>query len=124
LTTFLLDENLPRRLAEGLRLCTFDVYAVGDGSGPPTGSTDEEVVAWCLQHAAVLVTADAGRKNPEMVNLLRARAVRVMLVPMGMPPRDFVTAFVSRHPRVAEDAARGRACRYRMGKNGRLSKYP
>jgi hypothetical protein len=58
-----------------------------------------------------------------MVQLLRTRNVRCLMVPNSMSPREFVTHFVARHPRIEEDADRRRACRYRMGPGGRLTPY-
>lgn len=125
MVAFLFDENVPQRsdLARGLTLCTFEVFAVGDPPAPPRGSGDETVVDWCVGRQAVLVTADHGKKNREMMPLLRGRSVRVLLVPPGMTAREFVIQFVRRNARIEDDAARRRACRYRMGRNGGLSAF-
>lgn len=117
-----MDENLPAQVAQGLTLCTYRVHAVGDPGAPPRESTDEQVVQWCIDRRAVLITLDRGRKNPEMLALIRARNVRVILAPRGTAARDVVRLFANRHDRIEDDARRGRACRYRLGSGGRLSR--
>ena len=87
----------------------------------PARASDEEVVQWCIDRRAVLITLDRGRKNPEMLELIRARNVRVILAPRGTSARDIVRLFALRHDRIEDDARRGRACRYRLGPGGRLS---
>jgi predicted nuclease of predicted toxin-antitoxin system len=121
LVRFLLDENLPPSAARGLTLCTYEVDAVGDAGAPPKGSSDEDVVDWAVQNSAVLITIDRGRKNREMLRLIRTRNVRVVLAPRGTSARDLVRLFARHHDTIEQDAERNRACRYRLGKQGGLS---
>jgi predicted nuclease of predicted toxin-antitoxin system len=121
---FLLDENLPPAFAQGFRLLGLDVLSVGDAGAPPRGSTDQAIVDWCIQNDRVLVTRDRGRKNREMINLLRQTNVSVVLLAQGTSNEQFVRQFVRRYDRLMDELAaalrRGGAQRRRMSANGRL----
>ena len=121
---FLLDENLPSRFAEGFTLLGLDVAAVGRPGAPPKGSLDRAVVDWCVNNEAVLVTKDRGRKNREMIELIRTTRVSVVMVPEKMTLDEFVRQFVRRYDSMFTDALRainrGGSYRRRMTAGGRI----
>jgi hypothetical protein len=123
---FLLDENLPKRFAEGFTLLALEVKAIGQADTPTTGSSDAAVVQWCLDNDYVLVTKDRGRKNREMIELIRTTRVSVVMIPDRMPLPDFVRQFIRRYDGMRSDAeratARGGSFRRRMSAAGRLER--
>jgi hypothetical protein len=57
-----------------------------------------------------------------MLELIRVRNVRVVLAPTGTTARDIVRLFSRHYDTINDDALRGRACRYKLGKRGGLSR--
>ena len=55
---FLIDENLPPKLADFLRSLGYTASAVRDIG--LTGSSDEAIVAWAKTHSHIVVTRDIG----------------------------------------------------------------
>ena len=55
---YLFDEQMPALLVDYLKshFEAVTVAAIGDGSAPPKGRLDPEVLIWCEAHACVLVT--------------------------------------------------------------------
>jgi hypothetical protein len=74
----------------------------------------------------VLVTKDRGRKNREMLELLRNTLVSVLQTPDRMPPREFARHFVRRYDQLQREAeeriARGGSYRSRLTVQGRLER--
>jgi uncharacterized protein with PIN domain len=126
LAEFLFDENLWPDVSRGLRLCGYDTYVIGDAPAPNRGSTDGDNVAWCVARGAMLVTADRGRRNREMLDLLSRHPVHVLLVHTGVTQRAFMRAFV-RHCDGLEDAIdrrnlQGRVVRHRLRREGGIER--
>lgn len=61
-----------------MRAVRLECEAVGDDNRPQDGTSDEDVVRWCLKRGAILVTADRARKSPEMRIALRRHRVPVV----------------------------------------------
>jgi len=81
-------------------------------------------VAWCVTSERVLVTRDRGRKNKEMLNLIRTTSVSVVMLSSSMTNDEFVRHFVRRCDVMSDEYARGltrgRSYRKRMSPGGRL----
>lgn len=109
MTAFLFDENLPPAVGRGLRQIGFDVRVIGDPPAPARGSPDATNVEWCEANGAVLVTTDRGRKDKEILRLLRARtAVSVVFIPIGMNAIEISANFHKRVEQIESALARGR----------------
>ena len=83
---FLLDENVPLIIQAQLeqREPELRVYAIGDGTAPPKGTPDPDILLWIEAHGCMLVTnnrstipvhlrvhLDQGRHVPGIVQLPR-----------------------------------------------------
>jgi hypothetical protein len=61
---FLFDECIPPQIARALSIVEYDAVAVGDVPELGRGADDAEVIRWCGERGAVLVTADLKMKRP------------------------------------------------------------
>jgi hypothetical protein len=83
------------------------MYAIGDGTAPPRGSSDATNVAWCLEYVCALVTIDRGRKNPEIRDLLaRYPNLSLVLVDRRLTPIALLYSFVRRHAAMEAEVER------------------
>jgi len=55
---FLLDENIPLTLQAQLEQTEpqLQIYAIGDGSAPPKGTSDPDILVWIEMKGCLLVT--------------------------------------------------------------------
>ena len=124
---FLFDENLPAQIAEGLRVCGLDTYAIGDGVAPPRRSSDADNVAWCLANRCALVTHDRGKKNREIKDLLaKYTNLSLVLIDRRLSPLELLYAFVRRHEAMEAEVGRcfaaGGCYRVRVKRQGGFAK--
>jgi predicted nuclease of predicted toxin-antitoxin system len=123
---FLLDENLPPRAAELLRLFGFDFVAVGEPGLPPKSSSDADIARWCGANGVVWVTLDRGVLKDQAIAaaVTQARTSILLLAARGMTARDYLYLFVARYNRLQQTFERelqeGRVARYRQGRRGGL----
>lgn len=100
-----IDEQLPPGTTVALRAVGKTVSTNGDDGCPGrgVGAGDDEVVAWCLGHEAILVTADLGRKSPEMIRLLRRYRQHVVFIkPEHCTAEQLLSALLKRWPTIAD----------------------
>jgi predicted nuclease of predicted toxin-antitoxin system len=102
----LFDENMSRRVAEYLFDLGFQVYAVGMSGAPPLRSSDQEVVVWCVENDAVLVTLDRGRRDSAILLALASVGAHVLFVWMGITPRLQAELVVRHVDKILRDANR------------------
>jgi hypothetical protein len=131
----LFDENLPPRVAaaprlraspggppsppRGLAEIGFDVVPIGDPPAPPRGSSDADNVAWCRKNDAVLFTIDRGRKDREILEVLRRFPdANVVFVPDGMTGPELSQNFHKRIGTIDDLLQRGRRVRKKITRNG------
>lgn len=119
---YLLDENLSAPVGRALQLVGYAFDAVGDSPAPPKRSTDETIAQWCLEHDAVLVTSDRGKKNREIIAALATHAVAVVFVPSGWTPREQLAFFVTRGDQLNAMLASRTSLRIRVLRRGRLER--
>lgn len=80
------------------------------------GVGDDEVVAWCQEQGAVLVTADRGRANPEMIRLLREnRQAFVIIKPAECTAEELLVAILKQWDKI--EAEHKRALKLRKQTN-------
>jgi uncharacterized protein with PIN domain len=116
---YLFDENLPPDVARGLRLCGYDVYVIGDDPAPPRGSADQTNIDWCRKHNAVLFTTDRGRKDKEILEVLRRYTdASVVFVPEGMNGIEITQNFNKRVADMEDTLSRGKRLRRKITRQG------
>lgn len=121
----LLDEGLPATVANALRLLELDVWSIGSGGAPPTGSDDETNCEWCASRDAVLVTNDRGKKDPAISHALGRHRVGALFVHNDLrhaAPHELARALLVAEHRIDELSAGRKLLRHRLKPNGRLEK--
>lgn len=99
-----LDEMLSPKAARSLHQLDYEISAHGLNHGLARGGkvSDREVVDWCLDHGAVLVTCDRGRHSREMVEILRVTRQPVVFVyPPSPPAKDLARALINEWGKIA-----------------------
>jgi hypothetical protein len=75
---FLFDECIAPQIARALSVVQYDAVAVQDVPDLGRGADDSEVIRWCRDQGAVLVTADLKMKRPSGYwELLRQSGISV-----------------------------------------------
>lgn len=116
---YLFDENLPPRVARGLRAIGFDTLPIGDPAAPPRGSSDSDNIAWCRERGAVLFTLDRGRKDNEILQVLKRHTdAHVVFLPDGMSAMEVSQVFHRRVEAIEELLGRGRRVRKKVTRSG------
>jgi hypothetical protein len=71
---YLLDEHMPLALIECLSLDypTLRVFRIHDGTAPPNGTPDPQLLAWCEEHECGLVTINRRSMPEHLADHLRA----------------------------------------------------
>jgi predicted nuclease of predicted toxin-antitoxin system len=80
LLPLLIDEGLPRTVAEAFSILRLEAHAVGGPDAPPRKSSDDDNCAWCQEHGAVLVTNDRGRADKTIFDHLAQHHVHAIFV--------------------------------------------
>ena len=59
---FLIDENIPHLIRDGLQLCQpeIEVLVIGGEDAPPLSTRDEEILKFIEREGYILITSDLG----------------------------------------------------------------
>jgi hypothetical protein len=123
LQSLLIDEGLFDAVATALDAVGLDAHAVGQPGAPPRQSTDETNCKWCVDHSAVLVTNDLGKKNPEILSLLASHRVHAIFVRNDLrhgPPHILAKALLIAESKIDEIVNGGKLLHHRLRVNGGL----
>ena len=108
----LFDENLSHHVAAALAPFGYDVTAVGLSGAPSFGAIDADVVDWCVENGAVLVTADRGRKDRAILIALAARGAHVLFVWDSISTREQVELVVRQYDKIQHDVEQAKATKH------------
>jgi hypothetical protein len=72
MAAYLFDACIPPQVAQALQIVGYNTYHVKTAPGLSQASKDDEIMAWCPQYQATLVTADYSiKRTREYARLLR-----------------------------------------------------
>lgn len=119
----LIDEGLPPRIAEALRVVEVDALAIGDIGAPPKQSSDETNVEWCAKGKRLLVTNDRGKKDRVILHLLNQHHVHALFVHNDLraaPPHHLLRALLAAEGALEQHAERRGLIAARLKPTGRI----